>query len=238
MRLVEISDQLVDDLADIEFGAPVAFTYQPLDYARAPHVAFLEKYGQRVPREVLLVGMNPGPWGMAQTGVPFGEVNYVRDWMGIEAEVGQPAPMHPARPIEGFGCTRSEVSGSRLWSWAAGRYGSAERFFERFFVTNYCPLLFLNENGSNRTPPQLRKAEREQVLAPCDQALRDIVAYLEPRFVLGVGAWAEERIRAALGEHCPATVGRILHPSPANPAANRGWAASAEAEMQGLGVEL
>ena len=35
-------------------------------------------------KEAVFLGMNPGLWGMAQTGVPFGTVSLVRDWMGIE----------------------------------------------------------------------------------------------------------------------------------------------------------
>ena len=31
-------------------------------------------------------------------------------------------------------------------------------------------------------------------------------------------------------------IGRVLHPSPASPAANRGWAAAAEKQLLALGV--
>lgn len=239
MRLVEISAQLARELEGVHFDPPITHAYQPLEYAWEPHRNYLEKYGQKTPREVILVGMNPGPWGMAQTGVPFGEVNFVRDWMGVTGHVDKPARLHPTRPIDGFETTRSEVSGSRLWGWARDRYGTAEAFFERFFVANYCPLMILDENGTNRTPPQLRKHERAQVLPPCDRALRAIVEYLEPRFVVGVGTWAESRIRAALGkDFADIKVGRVLHPSPASPRANRGWAKQAEAELEALGIEL
>ena len=80
----------------------------------------------------LLLGMNPGPWGMAQTGVPFGTVSRVRDWLGIEAPVERPANEHPRRPVLGFGTERDEVSGLRVWGWAQARWGTPERFFERF----------------------------------------------------------------------------------------------------------
>jgi single-strand selective monofunctional uracil DNA glycosylase len=63
---------------------------------------------------------------MAQTGVPFGEVGLVRDFLGIEAKVDQPARVHPKRPIEGFACMRSEVSGRRVWGWVQDRFGSAD----------------------------------------------------------------------------------------------------------------
>lgn len=237
-KLIEISDQLVKELDDVVLSSPVTHIYQPLRYARAPHVQYLERYGAKTPREVLLIGMNPGPWGMAQTGVPFGEISFVRDWMGVEAPVGKPENEHPKKPVDGFACKRSEVSGSRLWGWAKERFGSAENFFERFFVVNYCPLLLLSETGANRTPPQLPKAERAQILEPCDAALRAIVDYFDPEFVLGVGAFAEKRIAEALGKDSPRKIGRILHPSPASPIANRGWAEQAEKEFRALGVNI
>ena len=36
-------------------------------------------------KRVVFLGMNPGPFGMAQVGVPFGEVAAVRDWLRIDA---------------------------------------------------------------------------------------------------------------------------------------------------------
>ncbi|HSL84142.1 MAG TPA: single-stranded DNA-binding protein, partial [Thermoanaerobaculia bacterium] len=130
-----IVDELVAAVEPLAFSPPVACVYDPLVYAREPHRRYLERFG-RPPKEVLLVGMNPGPWGMSQTGVPFGEVAAVRDWMGIDGRVERPDPEHPKRPVEGFACARSEVSGRRLWGWARERFGAPERFFERFFVWN------------------------------------------------------------------------------------------------------
>jgi single-strand selective monofunctional uracil DNA glycosylase len=74
-------------------------------------------------------------------------------------------------------------------------------------------------------------------LSACDSALRAVVEALEPRLVIGVGGFAEARATAALtGSSVP--VGRILHPSPASPAANRGWREAAERQFEALGVEL
>jgi single-strand selective monofunctional uracil DNA glycosylase len=39
------------------------------------------------------------------------------------------------------------VSGQRLWGWVQARFGSAAPFFERFWVHNYCPLLFVEASG-------------------------------------------------------------------------------------------
>jgi len=231
--LVRISRELSGELSGLRFGPPVAYVYDPLDYARAPHAAYLERWG-RAPREVLFLGMNPGPFGMAQTGVPFGDVRMVRDFLGVEGPVGAPPRVHPARPITGFACARSEVSGTRFWGWARDRFGTAERFFERFFVANWCPLAFLEASGRNLTPDKLPAEAREALFAACDRALVRVVEHLGAERVVGVGSFAEKRARAALGDRVG--VGSILHPSPASPAANKDWAGTVDAQLRALGV--
>ncbi len=180
---------------------------------------------------------NPHPFGMAQTGVPFGEVAFVRDWIGIEAPVARPAREHPKRPIEGFACTRSEVSGTRLWSFFRDTFGTADAFFARAFVANYCPLVFVEEGGANRTPDKLPRAERDALFRACDAALADVIRALAPSRVVGVGAFAEaaaQRVVASHGLGVP--VGTILHPSPASPRANRGWANEARVGLEAQGL--
>lgn len=223
-------------LGKLRFGPPVDRVYNPLVYAKKPHERYLERFGQG-PKEVLLLGMNPGPFGMAQTGVPFGEVAAVRDWIGIEEPVGKPENEHPKRPILGFDCTRSEVSGRRLWGFAQDRFASPEAFFERFFIHNYCPLVFLEETGRNRTPDKLPKPEREPLEAICDQLLQRIVETLQPKHLVGVGAFAEQRAHRVFPDGSIA-IGRIPHPSPASPAANRGWQPLAEKAFADLGIEV
>ena len=234
--LIQVSRTLSRAVDKLRFDDPVTHVYNPLGYARRSHELYLSRFGSS-PKEVVLVGMNPGPFGMAQTGVPFGDVGFVRDWMGIEARVDRPDDEHPRRPVLGFDCERSEVSGSRLWGWARDRFGSPSAFFSRFFVINYCPLVFLEETGRNRTPDKLSAKERQALLPVCDHALRAAIDLLDPRLVVGVGAWATKRAKAALqGENLP--IGTVLHPSPASPKANRGWAPQAESELRELGIEL
>jgi len=236
MELVRIASDLLKATRRLRFGPPVTHVYNPLIYARGPHAEYLDRFG-RGRREVLLVGMNPGPWGMVQTGVPFGEINAARDWLGIEGPVGKPSSEHPKRPVLGFACQRAEVSGARLWAWAGDRFGTPERFFSRFFVANYCPLCFLEATGRNRTPDKLPQSEREPLFAACDIALRRTVDRLQPRFVVGIGVFAEARARTALAG-ADATIGRILHPSPASPAANRDWASKATAQLAAMGIRM
>ena len=236
MDIKEITDRLAEDAGRQSFGAPVTHVYNPLDYARAPHDIYLERFASS-PRRVLLLGMNPGPWGMAQTGVPFGEIDAVKSWLGIEAPVKTPSDMHEKRPVEGFDCKKSEVSGKRLWGWAKERFETPERFFETFFVGNYCPLVFMEESGRNRTPNNLKVAEKKPLFEVCDRALRRVVDWFRPRFVIGVGKFAEECARRVV-ENSGIVVASIAHPSPANPVANRGWAELIEKQLADIGVNI
>ena len=232
--LGDVTDRLLARLAPLEFGPPVTHTYNPLVYARPMWDAFIETWGVG-PKEVVLFGMNPGPWGMAQTGIPFGEVAAVRDWLGLDAAIGKPEQEHPKRRVEGLSCPRSEVSGRRVWEWAQSRFKTPEVFFERFFIANYCPLAFLEASGRNFTPDKLGRAEREPLLAACDEALRMTIEMLEPRWVVGLGKFALKRAQIALAG-CDVTIGSIPHPSPASPLANRGWAKLADEGLRGLGI--
>jgi single-strand selective monofunctional uracil DNA glycosylase len=234
--LIAVSRTLCARVERLAFGPAVAYVYNPLAYAHEPHEAYLGRYGQ-APKKVLLLGMNPGPFGMAQTGVPFGDPTMVRDFLGITGEVGHPRHEHPKRPVLGFDCPRGEVSGARLWGWARDDFGTAARFFTRFFVANYCPLAFMEPSGRNLTPDKLPAAAQARLFAICDEALRETVAILRPRHVVGVGAFAAERAREALASG-QAAIGAILHPSPASPAANRGWAAQIRRQFGAMGIAL
>lgn len=228
--------KLAREASKLSFGDPVSYIYNPLEYAARSSEAYLERF-LHAPVEALFLGMNPGPWGMSQTGVPFGEVAIVRDWMGIEEPVKKPKPEHPKRPIEGFACTRSEVSGRRLWSWAQERFGTPEAFFERFFVWNYCPLVFMEEGGKNRTPDKLPAAERKALFDLCDKALVKLVDACRPERIIGVGRFAQGRAKQALPD-IGIPIETILHPSPASPIANRGWAPQAEKQLEAMGIKL
>ena len=233
--LMKVTKRLNKRLAELNFGDPVTHTYNPLEYGWAAHEMFLKRYADSSKRVVFL-GMNPGPFGMAQTAIPFGEVAAVRDWMKIETAIGKPDPEHPKRPVTGFECTRSEVSGRRLWGLFSERYPKAERFFEDHFVVNFCPLVFMEESGRNRTPDKLAKDERKTVYKLCDQYLADVVSILQPEWVVGVGGFALKRAEEALADFPELKLGNVLHPSPASPAANRGWAEQASKQLEELGI--
>jgi len=234
--LLTATDDLLASLDGLIFSPPVTHVYNPLEYARQPHERYVTRFGEG-PKRVLMMGMNPGPWGMSQTGVPFGEIPAVRDWMGISEAVQKPNNEHPKRPVEGFDCAKSEVSGRRLWGLFSERFPQADDFFADHYVVNYCPLVWMEESGRNRTPDKLPAAELQSVSEACDRYVAAHLETLEPEFVIGVGAFAEnclKRIVESAG--IEATIGRILHPSPASPAANRDWAGTATKQLIAMGV--
>jgi single-strand selective monofunctional uracil DNA glycosylase len=231
-RLRSIARRLSRNLRVERVGASVACTYDPLDYAWTAHAAFLAQARPR-PR-ALLLGMNPGPFGMVQTGVPFGEVEAVRTFLGITSGVRPPARMHPRRPVLGFDCPRSEVSGRRFWGLMRKAFGTRRRFFRAAFVWNWCPLAFTAASGANITPDHLPSASRKRIERTCDAALRDVIETLEPAMVIGIGAFARDAATRAIGNRLP--VHMVLHPSPASPAANRGWEAQARRQLRACGL--
>ena len=233
--LIAAARELSTAVGRLKFRLPVTHTYNPLTYAWAAHEEYLRRFGGGRKR-VLFLGMNPGPFGMAQIGIPFGEIAAARDWLGIRAAIGKPAKEHPRRPILGFDCVRSEVSGRRLWQLFAERFGSPEKFFKEHFVVNYCPLAFLEASGLNRTPNKLFPAEREKLFSICDEHLRRVLTILEPEWLVGIGGFARERAEE-VAANSSVRVGQILHPSPASPKANRhDWGETATAELIQLGV--
>lgn len=243
--LIEIAQKMVRDLRGLKFSEPVHTVYNPLEYAWPAHEQYLARYASG-PKRVLFLGMNPGPWGMAQTGVPFGEVQAVREFLKIDAAIGKPVLEHPKRPIEGLGCNRSEVSGKRMWGLFQERFGTPKAFFAQHFVTNYCPLVFMDQGARNLTPDKLPAREMGPLSEHCDRHLAEMIQILKPRFLVGVGQFAEmcltrvcKNSGIGLGDGSGekgVKILRILHPSPASPAANRGWSPAVEKTLVEQGI--
>lgn len=238
--LVKAAKALSTAVEAMEFLPPVTHVYNPLAYAWKSHCKYLS-FCSGQGTQVLFLGMNPGPWGMAQTGVPFGQVEMVRDWLAIDEPIGHPLNEHPKRIVQGLACKRSEVSGARLWGLFKERFKTPAAFFKAHFVVNYCPLVFMEASGKNRTPDKLQPAEMKSLQLVCDRHLITVINTLQPKFLVGVGAYAERclhRVAEAAGtdsKFSPEVV-RILHPSPASPAANKDWAKIATSQLVDSGV--
>lgn len=235
--LIAATHRLNDALAPLSFGKPVALTYNPLSYAGASYEKYLRTYADGTKR-ALFLGMNPGPFGMTQTGVPFGEVAAVKNWLHIEAPIGKPPVEHPKRPVLGFDCPRSEVSGRRLWSLFAENYGTADNFFKTNFVANYCPLVWMSETGANITPDKLSALDRKPVEEACMDYLEDTIRILQPEILVGVGGYARKQLEQ-ISPRFPNrefTLGTLLHPSPASPISNKNWPELPKQQLKDMGL--
>jgi len=220
--ILSAADELRINVDKLKFESPVKYVYNPLFYAWEPYKKYIKLYADSN-KKVIFLGMNPGPWGMAQNGVPFGEISMVKDWLKINGAVSKPRVENSARPVQGFSCKRSEVSGLRLWGFFKDKFKTPESFFREHLVMNYCPLIFMEESGRNITPDKLKKDERALLFEPCDQHLKRIASILQAEWIIGIGGFAAKRI-SSIFDSTETKTGKILHPSPASPAANRGWA--------------
>lgn len=195
--------------------------YNPLMYAWDIHEEFIRVSGGRGAKTILM-GMNPGPHGMGQMGVPFAATSVVRDLLGISGiDVRKPAISHPKRPVNGLAHPKEEVSGTRLWGLLQDRYGGADQIFQNVFIVNHCPLMILHgPRGTNVTPNNVSGPAVRDLLERCDQHLMEVVMALGAEQVIGIGKYAEKRANLALGE-MGIRVMTCWHPSPASPLANR-----------------
>lgn len=212
------------------------YIYNPLDYARTMHEAYLHKYVKEGAL-ILFLGMNPGPFGMMQTGVPFGEINAVRNYLKLDLPVGRPEREHPNRPVLGMQTKRSEGSGKRLWGLVSTLWPDPDDFFRNHCVFNYCPLGFLDagRTAKNFTPDHLPKEEKAALESVCDCYLKDIIGIIGPKALIGIGKYAQAKLEA-VNDDPNRIVSSIIHPSPGNPQANVDWNGKTVARMRELGL--
>ena len=237
-QLIRAATSLRDDVRPLGMKlvseGRIDVCYNPLDYAWDAHVAFLRRMGGSGARTVIL-GMNPGPHGMGQMGIPFAATSVVRDLLGITGiPVNQPETPDPRRPVVGLEYPREEVSGTRLWGLLAEHYGDAGAIASRVFLVNHCPLmLFSGPRATNITPDKVTGSTAQALLKRCDQHLREVVSVLNAERVIGVGKFAESRARSALADEVVEVVG-CWHPSPASPLANRNAGADWRANVRAV----
>ena len=232
--LVRIAERLSHKLSGTIPLLGADYVYDPSVYAKCPHDNYLQRFAKGQKR-VLLLGMNPGPWGMAQIGVPFGSVPHARDWLKVEGKIGVPERFHPSRPVLGWECHRVEPSGRRLWSLLESIYGAPCNMAKELVVLNYCPLLFLKANGQScRNLPLNNLRGAKKLLQACDESLGEMLDVVKPEVAIGIGMFAEKRLRLVAGKKIK--VGRMLHPSPASPMANQGFDRLARVALASHGV--
>jgi single-strand selective monofunctional uracil DNA glycosylase len=134
--------------------------------------------------------------------------------------------MHPKRLISGLSCTRSEVSGRRLWGLIKERYPDATSLYTEVAIMNYCPVVFVDKGatGKNITPDKIEITSRKALEKVCDSYLDDMITLIQPEFIVGIGKYAQKKGEQSIHRlNKDITVHSILHPSPANPQANKNW---------------
>ena len=234
-ELIESAASLRDEAdglaAEIIADGSVEVIYNPLRYAWDVHTEYVRRAGGEGPKTILL-GMNPGPHGMGQMGIPFAATTVVRDLMGISGiKVGDPVVQHPRRPINGLLHPKEEVSGTRLWGALEERYGSGESIFRNVFVVNHCPLMFFSgPSAANITPDKVKGRAVKHLLDRCDRHLVEVVESLGAERVIGVGRYARSRAERALSD-LSIEIHSCWHPSPASPLANKNGGADWRANI-------
>ncbi|XP_017856127.1 PREDICTED: single-strand selective monofunctional uracil DNA glycosylase [Drosophila arizonae] len=223
--------KLNEELAQLELPKEISCVYNPVEYASDLHCAYLKKYLSGT-KNVVFIGINPGPKGMCQTGIPFGNVGTIRNKMQLSGEVQQPPLLHAKRPVTGLNCRTEEQSGLRLWNLFEELAGSLDVFFQQCFVHNLCPLAFFDEKGGNVTPDHLKGEYKTLIRDKCLMTLEKQLELLRPQFVVAIGSWIEIELKKR-SSYCKsnATVIRLKHPSMRVPN-NTKWAEEAKALLE------
>ncbi|KAK0182484.1 hypothetical protein PV327_000623 [Microctonus hyperodae] len=221
-QLIALEYELTKRIELIKFGPPVEYVYSPIEYALSVHLNFLNKYCCGT-KNILFLGMNPGPWGMSQTGIPFGEINSVVNWLKLSGFIGKPQKEQNDRKITGFNCKRSEISGRRFWNFFKSICGNPENFFKYSFIRNYCPVALMDASGRNITPAELKGPEQKRLRDVCDKALVTIIKLLKVEKIIGIGRFAEQRAKNVIKISGLSTKTLWMpHPSPRS-TDNKNW---------------
>ncbi|XP_059470377.1 single-strand selective monofunctional uracil DNA glycosylase [Neocloeon triangulifer] len=226
----------------LKFSDPVFMVYDPVEYAGGIYFQYLQRFC-RSPKHLLILGMNPGPWGMGQTGIPFGDVDTVKNYLGL-AEFGflirQPTQQHPSKIVTGLDCHRKEPSGTKLWGLVKKltNYCPAEIALANIIVHNFCPLIFLKESGCNLTPEELKASnKKEELFNLCSTALYHSLRVLQCSQILCIGKFAEKRADLMVKKFSlNALVYSIPHPSPRNVSGRVNWEENAMASLSASGL--
>ena len=161
LAIIELYKSLNIELDELKFFPPCFYVYNPLSYCFESFKIYFE-YLNTEEEINLFFGINPGPFGMAQTGIPFGDKETVKNYLKIEPkiDIDKIPKQHPKKQILGLEVKRVEKSGRIFWGVIKEFYPEKYDFFKSNFVLNFCPLCFLDEQGRNITPKVLRKEDQ------------------------------------------------------------------------------
>ncbi|XP_059053181.1 single-strand selective monofunctional uracil DNA glycosylase-like isoform X1 [Achroia grisella] len=228
-EFLDLIDQLNVNLEKLQLPNSVQCIYNPTIYARNTFEQYVRKYCN-TKKKVMFFGMNPGPWGMSQTGVPFGEVASVRDWLHIIGPVGKPPTELSNRQVNGFNCKRPEISGKRFWGLFKKICRNPENFFHSSFVYNYLPQQWMKNSGANVTPGEFSASDMRPLYAICDPIFVKVLEIYEVETIIAVGKFCEKRAQKAIKQYLPNATIQIFylpHPSPRS-VNNTNWEEKAE----------
>lgn len=227
--LLGFSKTLVQSLQKIDIGQ---FTndiimYNVLDYAWDAWEQYITQYAKGT-AHTLVLGINPGPHGMVQTGIPFGNISTVQHYLNIQPNIQHDKiSPHPRRPVLGLTYTREEPSGKLLWGTIQEMYPNPNDFFSDFFVLNYCPLAFFSndEKASNLTPDKLPKIYQSHIEILCSKHLAQYLVGFQITRILAVGKYTQQIAGKVLEgggldilmPKQKIEVQYLTHPSPLNP---------------------
>lgn len=71
-KFLDLIDELNVSLEQLHLPSEIQCIYNPTVYARHTFEIFVQKYCNSK-KDIMYFGMNPGPWGMSQTGVRISE---------------------------------------------------------------------------------------------------------------------------------------------------------------------
>jgi len=205
--------------------------WNPALYALDIYQEYLTKFPPE-PGAILALGLNPGPYGMAQTGIPFTDCRTASGALGMEMTIPGKAPddlISRLKKANGKWRGTYERSSLGMYRFLILAWGDIKTAYRNWFVGNPCPLLFLDPERWNVTPADPRLRRMKEVGELRQRAVIGFSEILNPRGIVCFG----KDVAKAVGEVAIRQVGpdRVVfyeHPARAVP---EKWAAGLLQEL-------